>query len=485
MNPTTNRHGSNVKIYNDFNIAFKKDEKCKTLGETKGRTFVVLTKKSGFIETAKFYLLNLFGQITTNWSEIQRNRDISKIISFELIPPNKNKLLKELEAKNVKIQSLNDTLRINTIYANAVQKKLSHLDPLFKLIEIPKIAEDVVVDKATQEWQPLTKNDPYYIYKQSKSEFSGKDFIDLGVDKKGCFHVLKKSSSLIEKIRFYALRLIGQLKTDWCSIQKWKIHYKAQVKVMTKQDVQANIDAKNLVITPLEAQVKGLEETITKLQESYKFLVPQPPQCEKLAGRRETGGLEMTTFINEKTTSEEFDQRCKHYPEYRLNKGGKNGWHALQAAAAEGNLPLIEHIVAIGGKELLHLGNQEKSSPLACAIEAEKPEHAYPAVKKLLELGANPNIGEGLRTPLYMAIEMEHPNEQVVEILLRHGGYVYPCPSAKGLKVLKKVQNQVEWPIKRTFLAGSLKHTPEECDLAKLPNEIMNIILNFYSDTIF
>jgi hypothetical protein len=68
----------------------------------------------------------------------------------------------------------------------------------------------------------------YNIYKMYQ-ENTGHQYKSLAVDKKGKFHLLRANSSLLEKIQFYCLHLIGRLRTDWKSIDEKKNFYELHV----------------------------------------------------------------------------------------------------------------------------------------------------------------------------------------------------------------------------------------------------------------
>ena len=148
------------------------------------------------------------------------------------------------------------------------------------------------------------------------------------------------------------------------------------------------------------------------------------------------GAGEVASFIKENTTCEQFDAFLKERPNYRLNYGGNDGWNALGVAALVGNVALIHHIVRIGGKPLIHLGNLLGWTPLYCAANCSDSEKGLMAAKTLLSFGAEVNTAtsldwEGLEggmtpkmaTPLWAAASKAQ-NLNLVKFLLINGGVI-------------------------------------------------------------
>lgn len=120
--------------------------------------------------------------------------------------------------------------------------------------------------------------------------------------------------------------------------------------------------------------------------------------------------------------------------------------HALGIAASFGNIPLIGHIVKLGGQQLLSLGNRFGWTPLFQAVLCDKDE----SVERLLQLGASPNIAtshasaaapEGA-TPLWAAAQKTR-NVAMAVLLMRCGAVAEPTPDEQGQKVLKEASQQL------------------------------------------
>jgi hypothetical protein len=173
----------------------------------------------------------------------------------------------------------------------------------------------------------------------------------------------------------------------------------------------------------------------------------------------------LVTFITDKTTPKEFDEHCARSPLYKLNYSWLD-LSALGQAASHGNILLIEHIVKVGGKELLHLGNQFGITPLFLAAKSNQTL----AVRKLIELGADINMatnGEFRRdlvplgaTPLWTAVEkMVHErlssvqhlmgkDKQIdmplIKFLLKNKAVAQPVLSEAKSKILEKASKEIE-----------------------------------------
>lgn len=133
--------------------------------------------------------------------------------------------------------------------------------------------------------------------------------------------------------------------------------------------------------------------------------------------------------ITETLSPTKFDDLLSTYPDYRLNLGARCGWHALGVAATHGNVPLIQHIVVLGGESLLSLGNDFGDTPLFSAVR----DCQYCAAQALLELRANVNMETssgcddsqrgptpGGATPLWAAVKRAQ-NKNLVKLLLSYG----------------------------------------------------------------
>ena len=146
--------------------------------------------------------------------------------------------------------------------------------------------------------------------------------------------------------------------------------------------------------------------------------------------------FELNECIKNNTNCQEFNLCHQRLADHRLTYGGVCGWNALGTAAFQGNVPLIYHIVQIGGKELLHLGNSNGWTPLYCAANCPDPENGFLTAKALLSLGAKINTATSLSsfsyykgytpkmaTPLWAAASKAQ-NLNLVKLLLINGGAI-------------------------------------------------------------
>lgn len=89
----------------------------------------------------------------------------------------------------------------------------------------------------------------------------------------------------------------------------------------------------------------------------------------------------LTTTITEDMTPEEFDNEV--YDDFQHDDGGRCGWTPLMAAAKEGNVPLINHLIDKYNADY-NVCNDFGFTPLFAAVREKKTE----AVQVLLKRGA-------------------------------------------------------------------------------------------------
>ena len=202
------------------------------------------------------------------------------------------------------------------------------------------------------------------------------------------------------------------------------------------------------------------------------------PETREYVGNFRTGTTEIVHFIQADTTPAEFDTKRGEFPLYRLYYGGKCNWTALAVAASKGNIPLIEHIFAIGGKSLLFMANFSHETPLHCACACEDQEKGYLAAKKLIQLGTPVNIAEKLeidggngfyfQKPLDTALA--NGNIKIATMLLRLGGIAKLVdPSPKMLATLEEARKQIMTDNEKLFKIGTA---------LELPNDVSYCILS-------
>lgn len=112
-----------------------------------------------------------------------------------------------------------------------------------------------------------------------------------------------------------------------------------------------------------------------------------------------------------------------------------------------GNLPLIRHILDVGGRDLLELGNEFGFTPLFCA--ARHGEHE--AAECLIAQGADVNRATTLyadsipsgSTPLWVAAHGSK-SVRICKLLLRHGAVAVPEPDESGQIVLDGARPELE-----------------------------------------
>ena len=147
---------------------------------------------------------------------------------------------------------------------------------------------------------------------------------------------------------------------------------------------------------------------------------------------------QLSSFINTHTTPEVFSNKMALYPNFTLKTGTLHGRTVLAMAAMNGNIALINHIVEIGGKQLLHIGDETGKSPLHYACSCLDSEKGYNAAVELIRLGTPINIVKQFErkdskgnteidfgdTPLECALR--HACIKMTSLLLKQGGIFRP-----------------------------------------------------------
>lgn len=157
------------------------------------------------------------------------------------------------------------------------------------------------------------------------------------------------------------------------------------------------------------------------------------------------GAYNVINAINKNTSPEQFDALVRSTPQYQLEYGGRCGTNALAASAKVGNVALIRHIVAIGNRNLLNLGDSMGSTPLVYAIEGEDPELAFQATKELIRLGANVNISCHKNYPVaILNVAVSIQNLKLVKLLLLNGAVMSPNSDAQEKEYVHTAREQIK-----------------------------------------
>lgn len=135
------------------------------------------------------------------------------------------------------------------------------------------------------------------------------------------------------------------------------------------------------------------------------------------------GASRIINFISSDTLPEEFDEIRIEQEQmgYRLEFGDKWGYNALGTAVIFSNIPLIRHIVAIGGKHLLNYANLKGDTPLHLAAKNDD----YEIAQELIQLGSRINLDTPFRkdyTPLMTAVRSG--NIELARLLLNNNAII-------------------------------------------------------------
>lgn len=169
-------------------------------------------------------------------------------------------------------------------------------------------------------------------------------------------------------------------------------------------------------------------------------------------------------FIKPETTPEQFEEWRANYRENDLSFGcGIHAENSLSAAAKQGNIRLIQHIVTTGGKQLLDLGEKTGLTPLNAAVLADQ----YKAAEALIQLGARVNLATAFMgtlqkrlgkfraewihfpqgaTPLWSAIHRAR-NVTLITLLLRNGALMQECDDGWITPEMKERYEQAQMEI--------------------------------------
>lgn len=192
-------------------------------------------------------------------------------------------------------------------------------------------------------------------------------------------------------------------------------------------------------------------------------------------------GWSVPIFVKRQTTPDEFEQLLSsNCSNHQLSDGGRDaqGMTCLSHAASWGNVPLIEHIVKIGGKELIDIGSKWGITPLHTAVLADE----YEAAEALIRLGANVNTKTSdnaiLRwqcfypkrehqprneSPLWSAIHRTNSISMII-LLVRNGAQMEGCQDSWVSPKMRErfEQAQMEMEDQTSQINSGLPSFPEE-----------------------
>lgn len=167
----------------------------------------------------------------------------------------------------------------------------------------------------------------------------------------------------------------------------------------------------------------------------------------------------LISFIKKDTTVEQFDALAHDVGPCLYRKVFEN-FSALSIAADRGNIPLINHIVKIGGRALLTRIDGYGNTPLVSVLmtrEITDISHREHAVQTLIDLGAevDQTTHYGFKkpvTPLYLALSRTVTVGQayfpIVKLLLRNGATAQEGDQTQDLtpeqeQILAKAQAEI------------------------------------------
>jgi Ankyrin repeats (3 copies) len=149
-----------------------------------------------------------------------------------------------------------------------------------------------------------------------------------------------------------------------------------------------------------------------------------------------TGADRIINRITNKTTVTQFQKMCVNFPKFQLWHSDKVRRHTVLHKATEvGNVDLIEYLVR-QAPELLERGTKHDATPLGIALEQQN----LACLKKLLELGANPNFileatnTSALHRLIFLQLHLQDEGDaatiaqgaQIIKLFYKHGAERYP-----------------------------------------------------------
>jgi hypothetical protein len=158
--------------------------------------------------------------------------------------------------------------------------------------------------------------------------------------------------------------------------------------------------------------------------------------------------------INKNTTPTEFNTRCNELGVV-LEKGECfRNYTPLEIAFYRENMPLVDHIIKVGGKKLLDLGYEDGTTLLyRCTIDVD-----FPLGITLTKLGADVNIVIPTKGSLpedtalwWLFLDMEitvlKASYITLKFLLRHGAIATPELTQRGKKIMEHAEKEMRGPL--------------------------------------
>lgn len=153
-------------------------------------------------------------------------------------------------------------------------------------------------------------------------------------------------------------------------------------------------------------------------------------------GKRENVIIALRTTITFQTTIEELIKYCSNKNIEIFNKDSIDSIAAVAIAAKMGNVPLLESLVDKLGAAILNTCDQNDFTPLHIVCHETRlidsiysVEQICIGAKKLIELGANPNLpsNEGYRPLSTSALKAK--NMPLTDLLIRNHAKITSCVS--------------------------------------------------------
>lgn len=137
-------------------------------------------------------------------------------------------------------------------------------------------------------------------------------------------------------------------------------------------------------------------------------------------------------------------------------------FNSLMLAAQCGNVDLVQHIIKLGNKSLLNLGDVHRRTALSHAITCDDQGKAFLISKLLIEGGIDINLADFfdtppgdpvvLSTPLWRAAE-DTNHLPLLQLLILNGGIIYRPLTLQGQRNVNFAIQQLFDKIKLTLIA--------------------------------
>lgn len=198
--------------------------------------------------------------------------------------------------------------------------------------------------------------------------------------------------------------------------------------------------------------------------------------------------------ITEKTSVAEFYEFCKINQLDIQNKKSNDSLYALLTASEVGNCPVINAIITDLGKKVLDCTDPNGYTPLYLLchdiFSVLHSNKTYNGAKKLLELGANPNVYAGdLSTPLSRSA-IGNGNLFLTALIIENGGKIVSeykaeqCDknehiidiSEKMNSNLNSAQNLIKF--KNQYTIFNIGKYDDQSIISSMPFELVEVISN-------